>query len=194
MSDLHITDVREQMPSKGKSTHGSRSCSITGIAIHHSASVNLKLGVSTDNALKLSQYHVDVLGWDHGAYHYVIHANGLIEYALDESIAGYHAGFESSDPEIGQYWNNHYLAVCLLGWFDNDRTLAREDEIVIAIPNMFTRPTPKQLDALLKLLHFLMEKHHLGYDSIRGHRELEGCDTVCPGANVDLDGLRKQLC
>lgn len=190
---MNICDVRAQMPNYGEYSRLFRDGEIQGIAIHHSATVQPQIGVPSGSALSLFSYHVRELGWTHGAYHYVIHANGLIEYALDEQIEGFHAGF--SDPDDvhkllqGQYWNRHYLAICLLGWFDTDRTLDR-DGAQVAIPNHFVTPPPQQLQAAIALIKQLQRRHGIPAERVQGHRELAGCKTRCPGANVDLDALR----
>jgi N-acetyl-anhydromuramyl-L-alanine amidase AmpD len=190
MQGLRIRDVREHMPNYGQYQDRRREGTVTGIAIHHSATANRVTGLSMDDARTIFQHHVGTLGWEHGGYHYLVHPGGLVEYALDERIPAFHAGF--SDPkdhlnlERGQYWNNHLLAVCVLGWFERDRTTGG----AIPIPNRFTTPTRGQWSALVDLLRDLAHRHAVDAEAIRGHRELAGCRTRCPGANVDLDALR----
>jgi len=144
------------------------------------------------DVLHIFRYHVDELGWSRGGYHYLIHPTGLVEYALDESASAPHAGFADRDDRLGlehgQYWNEHLLSVCLLGWFESDRERAGS-----LIPNRFTKPAPGQWRALRNLLSDLIRRHRLEPDTVRGHRELEGCSTRCPGANVDLEALRREL-
>ena len=192
MSALRLHDVRALMPNYGGYRDQRRPGPVTGIAVHHSATANHVTGVSTDTAATIFSYHVEVRGWSHGGYHYVIRPNGLVEYALDETIPGFHAGFvdpdDTSHLECGQFWNNHLLAVCLLGWFDADRKVAGG---ATAIPNRFTSPTRAQRDATVTLLTDLARRHGLDAASIKGHRELAGCHTVCPGRNVDMDDLRR---
>lgn len=48
------------------------------------------------------------------------------------------------------------------------------------------------LDVLLPLLIGLLETHGLDPDAVRGHREMPGCETACPGA-LDMTWLRDQL-
>lgn len=191
MEALNIRDVREYMPNYGQYRDHVRDAAITGIAVHHSATANRLTGVSMEDARTIFRHHVDTLGWTHGGYHYFVHPSGLVEYALDERIAAFHAGFADPDDRLGlergQYWNNHLIAVCLLGWFERDRTRRGG---TIAIPNRFTSPTSGQWRALVGLLVDLCRRYALAAETIRGHRELTGCRTRCPGANVDLDALR----
>lgn len=171
-----------------------RAGAVTGVAIHHSATANRITGLSMDDAYTVFNHHVHVLGWEHGGYHYLIRPNGVIEYALDEEIPAFHAGFRDPANELnlehGQYWNNHLLAICVLGWFERDRTVERG---TVKIPNRFTAPTPRQLESLIDLLRAMFDRYGIGPETVKGHRELTGCSTRCPGANVDLDLLRARL-
>jgi len=194
MDDLRVRDVRSQMPGGNHIHSARRTGDILGVAIHHSASVHPSSGLSLDTAQSIFQDHVQNRGWEHGGYHYVVLANGLIEYALDEAVAGYHAGIK--DPtdalqlEQGQFWNRHYLAVCVAGWFEDDRRYKGPDGQRHLIPNRFTRPTEAQWRAVVGLVVQLCERYAIQAENVRGHRELTGCRTRCPGANFDLDGLR----
>lgn len=189
-----IRDVRASMPNYEHSQALRRPRVITGIAVHHSATANRVTGVSLDDAASIFRYHVETLGWSRGGYHYLVHPNGLVEYALDEDIPALHAGFADPDDalglECGQYWNNHLIAICVLGWFERDRMA---DGGTVAIPNRFVAPTPTQWRALLQMLGDLVRRHGLDAAAVKGHRELAGCRTQCPGSTVDLDHLRAAL-
>jgi N-acetyl-anhydromuramyl-L-alanine amidase AmpD len=193
---LNILDVRAEMPRRGSAPPQPRQGLVTGLAVHHSAMVNPATGLSTATAQAIFQDQVSRAGWDHGAYHYLIRPNGLIEYALDEAVPAYHAGFVDPDDRLGrergQYWNEHYLAVCLLGWFDSGRQVRGEDGPQ-AVPDFFTHPPAAQWRALLDLIQVLRVRHRLPAESIRGHRELAGCQTRCPGDNLNLEALRAAL-
>ena len=43
------------------------------------------------------------------------------------------------------------------------------------------------------LIETLRERYDIPVENVRGHRELEGSNTRCPGENVDLAGLRENL-
>ena len=139
---VEIQDVRADMPRDPRFQDRPRDGAVTGVAIHHSASANHVTGLCMDDAYAVFSHHVHRLGWEHGGYHYLIRPNGVIEYALDEEVPAFHAGFR--DPtnalklEGGQYWNNHLLAICLLGWFERDRWV---NGGVVKIPDRFTAPT-----------------------------------------------------
>lgn len=193
MTDLRIRDVRSQMPGGETRPAASRTGAILGIAIHHSASASA-IGAAFDTAYSLFEAHVHGRGWNHGGYHYVIRPTGLIEYALDEAIPGYHAGFDDPDDalnlEHGQYWNQHYLAICLVGWFENDRCARDAEGRVHRLPDLFTRPPQAQWQALIGLVRLLCARYAIPVENVRGHRELDGCRTRCPGANLDLEAVR----
>lgn len=191
---LTVRDVRVSMPNHAAYCGTCRAGAVTGIAIHHSATAHPAVGVSTDDAASIFRYHVDVLGWSHGGYHYLVHPNGIVEYALDEHIPAFHAGFHDPDDRLGlehgQYWNNHLIAICLLGWFECGRRLPGA---TAPIPDRFTSPSARQWDALVVLVRGLMQRYGIHADAVTGHRELAGCRTRCPGANMDLNTLRATL-
>ncbi len=114
-----IIDVREKMPNYQQYKNWQRQGKIEGIAIHHSATAHSWIGKPTGEAKSFFSYQVNTLGWTHGGYNYIISSKGEIEYALDEKIAPFHAGFRDQEDsfklEFGQYWNNHYIAICLSG-------------------------------------------------------------------------------
>lgn len=193
MTGLRILDVRADMPVRDSAALEPRRGAVLGLAIHHSATASPGSGVALDTARSIFESQVLRRGFGHGAYHYLVRPNGVVEYALDEDVPGYHAGFVDRDDmlglERGQFWNQHYLAVCMLGWFDTDR-VSRLAGNVRTIPNYFTRPAPAQWRALLDLIRELRARYDIPVENVRGHRELTGCRTRCPGANVDLDALR----
>lgn len=196
-SNLTIVDVRDQMPNYEVYRDWQRPGAILGIAVHHSATADRETGMPTGDALTFFNYHVHGRGWAHGGYNYVIGADGLIEYALDEEIAAYHAGFkdpgDSYGLEHGQYWNNHYLAVCLAGWFSNGRSWRDEEGVIHPIPDQHVSPSPAQMKSVLGLLRHLTAKYNITPENVRGHRELGGSHTQCPGLNLDPATLRARL-
>jgi N-acetyl-anhydromuramyl-L-alanine amidase AmpD len=191
MSALRVVDVRAEMPRR-EGALAPRTGAVLGVAVHHSATAHPATGLALDTAHTLFEHHVLERGWQQGGYHYVIRPTGLVEYALDEAALGRHAGFEDPDDVHGlgkgQFWNEHYLAICLLGWFDTDRVFMGQ-----LIPNHFTRPTPPQWAALLALTADLCTRYALPVENVRGHRELAGCRTRCPGTQLDLARLRAEL-
>jgi len=194
---LRIIDVRDKMPNYEAYKDWQRSGPVNGIAIHHSATADRQTGAPVGDALTFFNYHVNTRGWTHGGYNYVLLPDGTLEYALDEKIAAYHAGFQDPDNahklEHGQYWNNHYLAICLVGYFENGRTWQDSAGQAHPIPDDHTTPTPAQMDTLHKFVRHLMNKYTIPPQNVRGHRELTGSKTHCPGLNFDLAAFRAAL-
>lgn len=195
--DLKIKDVRAEMPNYQNYKDWQRNGDIRGIAVHHSATADHTTGVPIGNAHSFFDYHVNTRGWAHGGYNYVITGDGTIEYALDEKIAAYHAGFKDPDNtlalEYGQYWNNHYLAICLSGWFADNRSYRDANGYVHPIPNDYTVPTEAQLESLLALIQHLRQKYGIPVEKVQAHRELLGNSTACPGQNLNPVDLRAKL-
>jgi hypothetical protein len=197
LEKLSIVDLRAEMPNYEAYKNWQRFEAINGIAVHHSATADRQTGAPVGDALAFFNYHVDTRGWTHGGYHYVLLPDGTLQYALDEKIAGYHAGFEDTDNthglEYGQYWNNHYLALCLVGYFENSRKWQDGAGQVHLVPDDHTTPTAAQMDALRVLVRRLRQKYGIPAENVRGHRELAGCSTRCPGLNFDLAAFRASL-
>lgn len=195
--ELNIDDVRAEMPNYENYKDWEREGDILGIAVHHSATADRSSGAPLGDAFTFFNYHVNTRGWVHGGYNYVITASGTIQYALDEKISAYHAGFKDPDNstglEFGQYWNNHYLAICLSGWFSEDRTYRDADGQIRPIPNQYTSPTQAQQESLFALIQHLRQVYDIPVENVRGHRELLGNSTTCPGGNFDPANLRERL-
>jgi hypothetical protein len=192
-----ISDVRGEMPNYARYHDHYDMGAVCGLAIHHTASAHPASGLGLHTASQIFDSHVCTRGWLHGGYHYLISPSGTVEYALDERIAGYHAGFidptDEHQLEYGQFWNRHYLAICLIGWFENSRVYSGPDAVKHQIPDYFTKPTAIQFKNLILLIETLRGRYDIPVENVRGHRELEGSNTRCPGENVDLAGLRENL-
>ncbi len=194
---LDISDVRAEMPNYDAYKDWQRDGEILGIAVHHSATADRVTGAPLGTAATFFNYHVNVRGWAHGGYNYVITGQGQIEYALDDKISAYHAGFKDPDNseglEFGQFWNNHYIAICLSGWFSEGRNYTDSDGNIQPIPNDYTAPTEAQMQSLIGLVQYLQEKYNISIENVRGHRELAGNSTSCPGANLNPAEFRATL-
>ena len=192
-----IKDVRAEMPNYQNYKNWQRDGDIRGIAVHHSATADRITGAPVGNARSFFDYHVNTQGWAHGGYNYVITGDGTIEYALDDKIAAYHAGFKDPNNslglEYGQFWNNHYLAICLSGWFADNRVYRDASGNSQPIPNDYTFPTAAQMESLLALIQHLRRKYQIPVEQVRAHRELLGNSTACPGPNLDPAELRAKL-
>ena len=94
-------------------------------------------------------------------YHYLILGDGTVEVGRPEGCVGRHATY-----------GNDCLGICLVGDFSSqDNPDGRRGPI---------RPTPAQLDALVRLCRELLDRYHFPVSSIRTHAQVDG-DTECPG-------------
>ena len=140
------------------------------IVLHHSDDLS-------GNAAKYDRIHREDRGWEHGlGYHFVI-GNG--------SLSG------DGEVEIGPRWkqqlhgahaktpdnrfNDHGIGICMVGNFDVSGG----------------RPTPAQMDSLVKLVRWLLDTYHLSPDVVRGHCDC--CATKCPGENFPWAEFRARL-
>ena len=104
-------------------------------------------------------------GWDIGGYHYYIDRAGTIHWNYDWSICTYGAG-----PA-----NPYTLHISLEASHKNNYTAA-------------------QIKAREELTLWLMQQLGLSGDKMRGHKELPGNSTSCPGYSVDeLASFRREL-
>ncbi|MCZ7569695.1 MAG: discoidin domain-containing protein [Ardenticatenaceae bacterium] len=208
---LKIVDLRAQMPNYNNYKDWKRPGAIEGIAVHHTGygSADPASGAPSTTPQQVFDYHVKTLGWAHGGYNYIIGADGTVFSVLDEAIPPFHCGLNEPDKnkepdkwrqwvelERGQYFNNHYVAICLLGWFSRNRILYR-DGTQIRIPDTNTTPTQPQWAALLELLRELQARYRVALSRVQGHRELRASvgfgATECPGTEISLDGMRRAL-
>lgn len=168
----NLQDVRAKMPNYLHYKDWQRRHPIEGIALDHSQTPD-------GTALTLFRYQVETLGWAHGSHHYVIHQDGVIAYTLSETIPGYHATLndpaDSLGLEYGQYWNNRYVGIVLIGDFNAHL------------------PTPQQMESLWPLLHYLIARHQIPVENVRGHRELAGTVSQSPGLNLNPAEIRRRL-
>ena len=58
-AELRIRDVREQMPRDGDAVSFARRGTVTGVAVHHSATANHVTGVSMEDAATIFRHHVE---------------------------------------------------------------------------------------------------------------------------------------
>ena len=141
---------------------------ITGIVVHHSA------GSRQNTAAEIDAFHRDVRGWDAIAYQFVVRQprDGAPLVVIEEGRA--HDGSAFLDLPGGHTIGANYdtVGVCLVGDFSNEK-----------IPPALYRTT-------VTLLSSWCSAWDLTPVDIRGHREVPGNATSCPGDLVDLDRLR----
>ena len=145
-----------------------------GILIHHSAS---PYG---------SAAHEDIVhkanGWDGLGYQFVIN-NGVYKKGFGRPNGLVEVGYRWSWQKVGShcrpngnrdnYWNKHTIGICLIGNFEYDK------------------PTSSQMNSLIKLTRFLMERYNIPKSKIKGHGDIK--PTKCPGRNFPMKKFKQIL-
>ena len=87
-------------------------------------------------------------------YHYFVHPNGQIDHCvpLEEVCQG------------TEHENELAISVALAGKFTDT-----------------VNPTPDQIKSASTLISWLMREHFLNVDDIKGHKDIDGENIVCPG-------------
>ena len=135
------------------------------IVIHHSAT---KQG----NAAIFDNYHRNEKGMRDGlAYHFVIgngakSKDGQVETGRrwEKQISGAHC--------YDNRMNQESVGICLVGNFDQ------------------SKPTAKQMEALLKLISDLQKQYRIPKSNILLHKEVDKKQTNCPGKNFPANKIR----
>ena len=138
----------------------------THFVIHHSA--------SEKGSAEIFHREHKARGWEGLGYHFVIgNGNGSGDGQVE---AGYRWTKQERGAHAGNIeYNEHGIGICLVGNFEE------------------TRPTPKQMESLRKLVRFLQVKTGIATNEIIGHQHVPGKDTKCPGKHFDLPGFRASL-
>ena len=132
-----------------------------GIIIHHSAT-------DFGDASSFDTSHRNK-GWDELGYHFVIdngknatgNKDGLVEVG-SRWLKQKHGAHCRVSQEDDNYWNEHYIGICLVGNFE------------------VKPPTYAQYRALQKLVYFLKDRYNIPSSKIIGHRDADK-GTLCPG-------------
>jgi len=137
----------------------------TWIIIHHSDS-------DYGSAAIIDKWHRD-RGFDELGYHFVIgngtnSGDGQIEVGPRWTKQKWGA----HDNALDNRYNTNGIGICLVGNFNN------------------TRPTPKQLHSLVRLVVYLMRKYDIPADRVLGHGETKV--TQCPGRYLNVAAIRDQ--
>lgn len=133
------------------------------IVIHHSAT-DAGSAKAFDAAHKAN-------GWDELGYHFVIgngtgSGDGQIEVGPRWLKQKYGAHAKTPDERF----NNFGIGICLVGNFQNGK------------------PSPKQIEALSRLVAWLMETYDIPASQVLGHRDTK--QTACPGKFTDVAAIR----
>jgi hypothetical protein len=143
----------------------------TAIVIHHSATEN-------GNAAIFDRMHREENHWDGVGYDFVIgngtnSGDGQVEvtFRWKQQRTGAHCGGTPNN------WANvDGIGICLVGDFEH------------------TTPTPRQLQSLSKLVHFLQKRYGIPRDRIFGHRNTPGARaTACPGTRFPMANFKQML-
>jgi hypothetical protein len=150
----------------------------SGIVIHHTAVL------PDEDAPPKNKHQVDKYqasrGFEitcsghryHVAYHYIILANGRVQSGRPDRCEGAHAkGY------------NSYLGIAIVGDFDS-----RDNPNGEKGP---TRPSPKQIAALVRLCQRLMLRYHIPVTRIVRHGDVAA--TRCPGDRFPFQMLLRDL-
>jgi N-acetyl-anhydromuramyl-L-alanine amidase AmpD len=138
--------------------------------IHHSAT-------PTGGAAAFDRIH-KAKHWDELGYHFVIGngtdtRDGQIEVGPRWRKQKWGAHAKTPDNK----YNDYGIGVCLVGNFD------------------ITRPTPKQMESVAKLVAFLQQTYNVPAERVLGHQMVKnfdkgGTSTDCPGKNMNIAQIR----
>ncbi len=151
-----FVDYRDPIPGDSYNFSWVRPLSqVNYLAIHHTAAPD------TQTPDEIANYHINNNGWGGIGYHFLIDKNGLVYYVGDISTA--RANVANLNEQV--------IGICLIGNFTQGRA-----------------PTQQQLDSAHKLCDFFINNYPPltnvnSWDKVRGHKELPGQSTACPGDN-----------
>lgn len=154
----NFIDIRDTLP--GDSFNWSWVRPLTQVkylAIHHSAGSDIQ----TPN--DIADFHININGWGGIGYHFLVAKDGTTYYVGD--IGAARANVANLNEQV--------IGICLIGNFVDG-----------------SLPSQPQLDSTSKLCNFLINLSELSninsWDNVRGHKELPGQSTICPGDSWDL--------
>ncbi|MFM8980583.1 MAG: peptidoglycan recognition family protein, partial [Planctomycetia bacterium] len=139
------------------------------IVVHHSDDTR-------GNLAKYHRVHLDK-GWEHGCgYHFVI-GNGSLsgdgEIEVSQRWTRQLHGAHAKTPD--NRFNDFGIGIVLVGDFETGSA----------------RPTARQMDALVRLVTWLMERYGIDPGNVQGHGSCKA--TCCPGRNFPWGELRARL-
>ena len=140
----------------------------TTVVVHHSATAR-------GGAKKFDKFHRQQNGWDELGYHFVIGNGTDTPDGYVEAGPRWHKqkhGAHCKTP--GNYYNKHGIGICLVGDFTK------------------TKPTPRQLASLDRLVRFLTSQCGIPARRVTTHKAITG-KTACPGPKFELATLRRSL-
>ncbi len=103
-------------------------------------------------------------------YHYLIRADGSVEKGRPDFVRGAHC--------TAQSMNFQSIGVALTGNFDSkDNPSGKKGHIA---------PTAGQIEALKKLVFYLMEIYQIPGENVIGHKQVKNASTSCPGDRFEF--------
>ncbi|MFM8387053.1 MAG: N-acetylmuramoyl-L-alanine amidase [Planctomycetia bacterium] len=139
------------------------------IILHHSDDTR-------GNLAKYDRVHLDK-GWEHGCgYHFVIGNGSMSGDGEVEASARWRQqlhGAHAKTPD--NRFNDFGIGIVLVGDFEAGSS----------------RPTARQVDALVRLVQWLMERYGIEASRVQGHGSCKA--TCCPGRNFPWGELRARL-
>lgn len=149
-----LIDLRDSIPGDSYNWSWTRPLAqIKYLAIHHTG------GPDTQTPEQIANFHLHSNGWGGIGYHFLIAKDGTVYYVGDISTA--RANVANLNEQV--------LGICLIGNFTNGRN-----------------PTEAQIESVRKLVDFFINHYPAlsnvkTWDSVRGHKDLPGQSTICPG-------------
>lgn len=151
-----LVDLRDSIPGDSFNWSWTRPLSqVNYLAIHHTA------GPETQTPEQIANFHIQSNGWGGIGYHFLVDRNGVVYYVGDISTARANVA-NLNDAVIG---------ICLIGSFMAGR-----------------EPSDQQLSSVRVLCDFFINNYPAltnlnSWDQVKGHKELPGQSTACPGEN-----------
>lgn len=149
-------DLRNTLPGDAYNWSWIRPLSqVRFLAIHHSG------GLDNQTPLELAQYHINNNGWGGIGYHFIIDKEGTVFYVGD---------LQTARANVADL-NEQVIGVCLIGNFVGN-----------------AEPTQQQMESTRGLCNFFINEcpeliNINSWDCVKGHQELPGQSTNCPGDN-----------
>lgn len=143
----------------------------TAIVLHHS-------GTDMGSTALFDKSHRQGNGWDGVGYDFVI-GNGRgsndgdveVTFRWRRQKTGAHCKTGASN-----WANREAVGICLVGNFNK------------------TAPTKRQMQSLVKVVHFLQRRYNIPTSRIYGHKSTPGARvTECPGKNFPMARLKRML-
>lgn len=155
----NFVDLRDSIPGDAFNWSWVRTLNqVNFLAIHHSAAPD------TQTPDEIANFHINSNGWGGIGYHFVISKDGVVFYVGDISTA--RANVANMNEQV--------IGICLVGNFTSGRV-----------------PSDEQIDSTHELCDFFINNYPdlsnvNSWDALRGHKELPGQSTTCPGDNWPL--------